>query len=225
MARSVSDLVLVHGDFAVLPAMVAEGRKILRNLQRVAKLFVTKSAFAVFLILSIGLTPTAYPLLPRHLTLAAAITIGLPAFFLALAPSTGTFKTRGFLRDVARFAVPAGTAAGLGLLSGYLLSLNVFDNPLDEARTVATTVLVAIGLYLILALEAAGRRRGTAVSILCAALAVLYLIVLAVPGTAGFFALDAPGALGWIATIVGTALAIGFLWITDDRFVPGRPAV
>jgi magnesium-transporting ATPase (P-type) len=225
MARSVADLVLVRGDFAALPAMVEEGRKILRNLQRVAKLFVTKSVFAVFLILSIGLTPTAYPLLPRHLTLAAAITIGLPSIFLALAPSAGTFRTRGFLREVARFAVPAGTAAGLGVLSGYLLALNVANVPLVEARTVATTVLVAIGLYLILALEAAGRRRGTAVSILCGALAALYLIVLAVPGTRSFFALQGLDFGGWVAVLVGSGLAIGFLWITDDRFVPGRPAV
>ena len=79
--------------------MVAEGRKILRNLQRVAKLFVTKSAFAAFLILSVGLTPTAYPLLPRHLTLAAAITIGIPGFFLALAPSAGACQREGFLRE------------------------------------------------------------------------------------------------------------------------------
>jgi len=225
MARSVSDLVLVRGDFAALPAMVGEGRKILRNLQRVAKLFVTKSVFAVFLILSIGLTPTAYPLLPRQLTLAAAITIGLPSIFLALAPSTGTFRTRGFLREVARFAVPAGTAAGLGVLSGYLLALNVANVPLEEARTVATTVLVAIGLYLILALEAAGRRRGTAISILCGALAALYLVVLAVPGSRSFFALHGLGVGGWIAVLVGSGLAIGFLWITDDRFVPGRLAV
>jgi cation-transporting ATPase E len=222
MARSVADLVLVRGDFAVLPPMVEEGRKILRNLQRVAKLFVTKSVFAVFLILSIGLTPTAYPLLPRHLTLAASITIGLPSIFLALAPSGGTFRTRGFLREVARFAVPAGTAAGLGVLSGYLLALNVANVPLTEARTVATTVLVAIGLYLILALEASGRRRGTAVSMLCGALAALYLIVLAVPGTRSFFALQGLDFGGWVSVLVGSGLAIGFLWITDDRFVPGR---
>ena len=55
MARSVADLVLVGGDFAAVPPMVEEGRKLLRNLARVAKLFVTKSAFATFLILSIGL--------------------------------------------------------------------------------------------------------------------------------------------------------------------------
>src|SRR5205814_4185162 len=80
MARSVADLVLVSGDFASVPALVAEGRKVLRNLQRVAKLFVAKSAFAFFLVISIGLTPQAYPLLPRHLTLAAGLTIGIPAF-------------------------------------------------------------------------------------------------------------------------------------------------
>ena len=72
MARSVADLVLVDGDFAAVPAMVAEGRKLLRNLARVAKLFVTKSAFAAFLILSIGLTETAYPLLPGILPRARA---------------------------------------------------------------------------------------------------------------------------------------------------------
>src|SRR5439155_19574012 len=80
MARSVSDLVLVSGDYAAVPPMLVEGRKILRNLARVAKLFVTKSAFAVFLVVSVGLTPIAYPLLPRHLTLAASLTIGIPGF-------------------------------------------------------------------------------------------------------------------------------------------------
>ena len=89
MARAVSDVVLVHGDFGSVPVMVVEGRKIVRNVQRVTKLFVAKSVFAAFLILSIGVTPQQYPLLPRHLTLAATIAVGVPALFLALAPSSG----------------------------------------------------------------------------------------------------------------------------------------
>ena len=68
MAKAVADVVLVNGDFAAVPGMVAEGRRILRNIQRVTKLFVTKSVFAAFLIVSIGITPVDYPLLPRHLT-------------------------------------------------------------------------------------------------------------------------------------------------------------
>jgi P-type E1-E2 ATPase len=222
MARSVADLVLVRGDFAAVPAMVAEGRKVFRNLQRVAKLFVTKSAFAVVLILSVGLTPLAYPLLPRHLTLAALVTIGLPAFFLALAPSGGGYRTEGFLRDVARFAVPAGAAAALGVLASYLFALNVIDLPLVEARTVATTVLVLVGLYLVLALEASGRLRGTAVSLLCLALFFLYVLVLVTPWARDFFELAGLDPVIVIVSAVGAALAVSGLWLTDERFVPGR---
>jgi magnesium-transporting ATPase (P-type) len=220
MARSVADVVLVRGTFAAVPPMVGEGRRVFRNLQRVAKLFVTKSVFAIVLILSIGLTPIAYPLLPRHLTIAAAITIGIPAFFLALAPSGGGFQTHGFLRDVARFSVPAGTAAGLGVLASYLFALNVANMSLTSSQTVATTVLVLVGLYLILALEASGLRRGAAVSVMVAALAALYFFVLAFPPTRHFFALSAPGFGVIVLSVIGAALAIVFLVLTDDRFIP-----
>jgi cation-transporting ATPase E len=222
MARSVADLVLVRGDFAAVPPMVSEGRKILRNLQRVTKLFVTKSAFAAFLILSVGLTPIAYPLLPRHLTLAAALTIGVPAFFLALVASPGPFVIRGFLREIARFAIPAGMAAGFGVLSSYLFALNVVNLPLVEARTIATTVLVVVGLYLILALEATGGVRSAAVTALCASLAALYLVVLVVPGIRGFFDLSPPSFGMLLISALGSALAIGGLAAIDDRFIPGR---
>ena len=162
MAKSVADVVLVRGDFGVVPQMVAEGRKVLRNLQRVSKLFVTKSAFAVVLILTAGLLPTSYPVLPRHLTLAAALTIGIPALFLALAPSSGAWQTSNFLREVARFAIPAGTATGLGVVSSYLFAHNVINLSTVESQTVSVTVLVIVGLYLVLALEAAGRCPGGA---------------------------------------------------------------
>ena len=222
MAKSVADVVLVRGDFAAVPEMVAEGRKILRNLQRVTKLFVTKSVFASVLIVSVGLTPTAYPLLPRHLTLAATLTIGVPAFFLALAPSSGGYRIKGFLREVASFSVPAGTAAGLGVLSSYLFALNVLDLPLIEARTVATTVLVTVGLYLIVALEAAGRRRSAAIVGLCAVLAGCYVLVLSVPFAREFFALAPPDPVIFATALAGAAFAVGGLAITSEAFLPGR---
>ena len=221
MARSVADLVLVRGDFASVPALVAEGRKVLRNLQRVAKLFVTKSAFAAFVVLSIGLTPQAYPLLPRHLTLAAGLTIGIPSFFLALAPSEGRFRSEGFLFDVGRFAVPAGIAAGLGVVASFTFARNVGRLPLAESRTIATTVLVLVGLYLLLALEATSRRRAAAISSLIAAMLVLYSLVLVAPFARHFFALSAPGPGGIFIALAGAALAVAGLWLTDDRFVPG----
>jgi cation-transporting ATPase E len=220
MARSVADLVLVRGDFGAVPLMVGEGRKVFRNLQRVTKLFVAKSVFAAVLILSVGLTPLAYPLLPRHLTLVALLTVGLPAFFLALAPSSGVYRTRGFLRDVASFAVPAGSAAALGVLASYLFALNVIDQPLVEARTVATTVIVIVGLYLVLALEASGRVRGMAVAALCVGLLVVYVLVLLTPGLREFFELASLDPVIVILSLIGAGLAVSGLWLTDERFVP-----
>ena len=221
MARAVSDVILVRDDFGSVPGLVAHGRLIFRNLRRVAKLFVTKSAFAVFLILSVGLTPIAYPLLPRHLTLAATLTIGIPGFFLALAPSKGSFRSEGFLLEVVRFAAPAGTAIGFAVLSSYLCALNVLDLGVVESRTVATTVLVVDGLYLILVLEASSRLRGAAVTVLCGALAALYVLVLLVPWARSFFALAAPSPAIVATAVVGSLLAPVALWLTDDRFTIG----
>ncbi len=222
MAKAVADVVLVNGDFAAVPGMVAEGRRVLRNLQRVTKLFVTKSVFAAFLIVSIGITPVEYPLLPRHLTIVGALTVGIPAFFLALAPSEGPWRTDGFLREVGRFAVPAGVAAGLGVTITYLISVNVFDLGLLQSRTAATSTLIVIGLYLVLALEATSTRRARLVGALCASLLAAYVVILLVPGLRHFFELAVPNPAALVLIAVGSAAAIGFLWLTDDRFVPLR---
>ncbi len=216
MARAVSDVVLVSGDFASVPPMVHEGRQVLRNLQRVAKLFVTKSVFAAFLILTVGVTPTSYPFLPRHLTLASTLTIGIPAFFLALAPSAGPWRPDRFLREVAGFAVPAGVAAGLGVVSAYLFSLNTLDFPLESARTVATSTIVLVGLTFVFLLEAgARRRRSVAVLTLCSLLLAAYVVILILPATRSFFALAAPSVGIVVCSLGGAALAIGGLWLMD----------
>jgi len=176
--------------------------------------------FAAFVIVAIGITPTEYPLLPRHLTIVGALTVGIPAFFLALAPSDGPWRTDGFLREVGRFAVPAGVAAGLGVTTTYLISLNVFDLGLLQSRTAATTTLIVIGLYLVLALEATSPRRARLVGILCGCLLLVYLLVLAFPGTRDFFELAVPNGAALVLIVLGAASAIGFLWLTDDRFIP-----
>jgi len=191
---------------------VAEGRRVLRNLQRVTKLYLTKSAFAAFLILTIGVSSDSYPLLPRHLTLAASLTIGIPTFFLALAPSSGRWRPEHFVRRVARFAVPAGVVLGAGVVSGYLFALHDLDLSLAQARTVAVTTLIAGGLYLVLALEAEGStRRSTLVGVMCAALGGVYVAALLIPSTRSFFELALPDA-GMIATaVLASAVSIGAL--------------
>jgi magnesium-transporting ATPase (P-type) len=224
MARSVADLVLVSGDFASVPALVAEGRRALRNLQRVTKLYVTKSAFAAFLILTIGTSSDAYPLLPRHLTLAASLTIGIPTFFLALAPSSGRWRPERFVRSVARFAVPAGVIVGAGVVAGYLFVLHDLDLAVPQARTVAVTILVACGLYLVIALEAEGSlRRSTLVAGMCAVLAGVYVTALALASTRRFFELTVLD-LGTIATAaVASAASIGALGLCGFTVRVGSP--
>ena len=211
MAKSVADIVLVKGDFAAVPGMVAEGRRILRNLQRVAKLYVSKSAFAAFLILTIGTTAQAYPLLPRHLSLVATLTIGIPTFFLALASSAGPWRPEGFLREVAAFAVPAGTAAGVGLVASYQFGLNALELPVEEARTIAATVLAAVGFYLVLALEAHGRRRSRNVAVMCAGLGLCYVVVLMLAPARRFFELATPSTGIVLTAIVASLLSVGAL--------------
>jgi magnesium-transporting ATPase (P-type) len=217
MAKSVADIVLVRGDFAAVPGMVAEGRQILRNLQRVAKLYVSKSAFASFLILTLGTTATAYPLLPRHFSLAASITIGVPSFLLALAPSTGPWSTTGMLERLARFAVPAGAAAGIGVVAGYQFARNALDVPLLDARTIATSVLVLVGLYLIIALEGTAGRRGRLVALMCGALAAVYATVLALPPTREFFELAAPSVEIVLTAVIGASISVAGLELMGLR--------
>jgi magnesium-transporting ATPase (P-type) len=223
MARSVADLVLISGDFASVPLLVAEGRRALRNLQRVSKLYVTKSALAAFLILTIGTSSDAYPLLPRHLTLAASLTIGIPTFFLALAPSSGQWRPDGFARSVARFAVPAGAVVGTGLVAGYLFALHDLDLSVTNARTVAVTILVACGLYLVMALEAVGsRRRSTLVAAMCAALAGIYVAALAIAATRRFFELTLPDVAMIATAVCASAVSIAGLALCGFSLTTAR---
>jgi magnesium-transporting ATPase (P-type) len=210
MARSVADLVLVRNDFAVVPGMVAEGRQILRNVQRVAQLFVTKTVFTAVLGLAVAIPTATFPLLPRQFTIASTVTIGIPAFVLALAPSAGPWRPERFLRSVGRFAVPAGVTVGLGIVAGYLLARYGFDLGLHRSRTVATGVVVACGLAVVIRLEAAeGGRRQLAVAGLCTAMALLFLLALVIPPLRDFYELTTPTGEAAVAWAAGVALGVG----------------
>jgi P-type E1-E2 ATPase len=212
MARSVSDLVLISGDFAAVPVLVAEGRQALRNLQRVAKLYLTKSAFAAFLILTVGLSSEPWPLLPRHLSLGGSLAVGVPTFFLALAPSSGPWRPERLVARAASFAVPAGLLTGTAVVSGYLFALHGLGLTVADARTVALTTFVLTGLYLVMALEAGGSRRRTVfVSGMCAALAGAYVGSLLLPPIRSFFALELPDAGMLITALLASAMSMGAL--------------
>ena len=213
MARSVSDLVLVSGEFSEVPRMVHEGRQILRNIQRVARLFIAKATFTAFLLITVALTTGVFPLLPRQFTLTSSLTIGVPAFFLALAPSSGPWRTHGFLRDIARFSLPVGLAGGIGILAAYLLERHAAGSTLEQARTVATATVVTAGLAIVIALEDEPGRRRYAVIGLCALMAIAFVLVYAIPVGRAYFDLAHPTSAMVASWAVGSVIAIVLLII------------
>jgi cation-transporting P-type ATPase E len=211
MARSVSDLVLVSGEFGEVPPMVGEGRQILRNIQRVARLFVSKAVFTAFLVLVIAIPSGTFPMLPRQFTLTSTFTIGIPAFLLALAPSSGPWRPEGFLRAIARFSIPAGLATGLGILVTYLLARHAFGDDLTQARSATAATVVVSGLAIVFALEDVPGTRRLVVGALCAVMALLFFGACAVPAAREFFEIASPtgGMIG--AWLIGSAVAIVLL--------------
>jgi magnesium-transporting ATPase (P-type) len=212
MAKSVADSVLVTDSFAAVPAAIGEGRQIIQNIQRVAKLFVTKSVFAACVILAFGLTTAGFPLLPRHLTLAATVTVGIPGFVIALIPSNERPESGTFLRRVARFALPAGAVIAAAVLASYLLDRAVRVRSITDARTAAVTVFVALGLYLLLVLdpERMSTSRAYAIGIvsLVGALGAGYLLTLSAEPARDFFALARPDLIDAVIVVVTVVAGI-----------------
>ncbi len=221
MAKAVADLVLVKGDFAAVPDLVAQGRQTLRNILRVAKLFLSKSVFGALLILTVGLSSLDYPFLPRHLSLTSSLTIGIPAFLIALAPSRGAWRPEGFLAGVLRFAVPAGIGMATGVVGGYLVAVLGLDLSTLDARTVAVTTLMGVGLFLVFALEADTVARATVVAGLCAALGACYVVALVLAPARDFFDLAVVDptilALSAAAAAAGIGIAALGLRISGGR--------
>jgi magnesium-transporting ATPase (P-type) len=214
MAKSIADLVLVRGDFAEVPRMVAEGRQILRNIQRVARLFVTKAIFTGFLLVTVAITTGVFPLLPRQFTLCSSLTIGIPAFLLALAPSAGPWRPEGFLKSVGRFSIPAGIALGLGILTSYVLARTALDLSLTQARTVTASTVVTGGLAVVIVLEDEPGRRRWAIVALCAVMLLAYVGISALHAGRDYFELEpATGAMA-VAWAVGAAVSLVLLAVS-----------
>jgi cation-transporting ATPase E len=187
-SRSVARLVLLDNSFAALPSVLAEGRRVIANIERVAKLFVTKTVYALLLALAVGVARLPFPFYPRHLTVISTLTIGVPAFFLALAPNT-TRARPGFEGRVLRFAAPAGLVAAAATFVGYNVARAEAGVTLSEARTVATIVLFLIGLDVLAILARPFTRARVG---LLALMVAGFSTVLAIGGFRSFFALDFP---------------------------------
>jgi cation-transporting ATPase E len=151
--RAVAQLVLLDGRFAHLPDVVAEGRRVIANIERAANLFLVKNIYSLVLAIVTAITLAAYPLAPIQLTLISALTIGIPGFVLALGPNKRRYVP-GFLRRVLRFAIPTGLVIGAAAYVGYR-AIRLMDSSggVEAARTTATIVVLIVSLWTLLVLS------------------------------------------------------------------------
>ena len=210
ITKGIADIVLLRDQFSMLPRAVAEGRRIARNIHRLGRLYATKTIYAAILILITAIFGFTFPFLPRQLTVAALLTIGIPSFVLALAPSEGPLYRGRLLRALAAFAVPAGGGIAVGSLLCYFL-VDV-GGTLDEARTAATTTLIVLGLCFILLLERGpGREHITIQSYMLAMVAglgALYALILAAGPVRSFFDLELLSAGQWFLCLLCVAAGL-----------------
>jgi cation-transporting ATPase E len=203
--RAVAQIVLLDNKFATLPYVVGEGRRVIGNIERVSNLFLTKTVYSVLLALMVGIARVNFPFLPRHVTVIAWFTIGIPAFVLSLAPNNERARS-GFVARVMRMAVPAGTIIATATFVSYMMVYG--EASTEQAGTTALITLIIIALW-VLAIVARPYKWWKIALIAVMSLGSLLLFVL--PFAQKFFLLD-PSNSGYTWTAVIDA-AIGVLLV------------
>ncbi|WND36879.1 HAD-IC family P-type ATPase [Streptomyces sp. BB1-1-1] len=219
--RAVAQIVLLNNSFATLPSVVAEGRRVIGNITRVATLFLVKTVYSVLLAILVVCSQVEYPFLPRHLTLLSTLTIGVPAFFLALAPNKERAQPH-FVRRVMRYAIPGGVLAGAATFTTYLVARQHYSGPgaLDAETSAATLTLFLISMWVLAIIARPYTWWRVA---LVATMGLGFVVVLAVPWLQDFFALKLVGVtMPWTAVgiaVVGAGL-LELAWRWVDRHLP-----
>ena len=224
--KAVAQVVLVDSKFSHLPDVVARGRQVMANMERVASLFLVKTVYSALISLGVVLTQIPYPYLPRHITYIGALTIGMPAFILALAPNTRRYIP-GFLKRVVTFALPGGIATALSvLLAAWVLppvmGWNVTGDAADLSALRATSAIILFAMGVFVLARVARPLNGWR-GVLVAVFAAAGVIGAFVPFVANFFALILPTGATMVATLIalaGSALIFALcLWLAP--FVRG----
>jgi cation-transporting ATPase E len=208
--RAVAQLVLLDGRFATMPQIVAEGRRVTANIERVATIFITKTVWATMLAITVSVLLWPYPFLPRHLTIIDTLTIGIPSFFLALAPNLRRFVP-GFVDRVLRFVIPAGLITTFSVFAAFALARSNRLS-LTEQRTSATLVglMLSLTVLVLVALPLTWRR-----ALLVGSVAMAFVSLFPIPAVRSFYALQLPSeglATTILIGIVGAALIIA-MWV------------
>ena len=142
--KAVAQIVLVDSKFSVLPGVLSEGRRIIANMERVSSLFLAKTTYAAVLVIVTALVGWRYPFLPRQFSYIDSLTIGIPAFFLALWPNPRRYVP-GFLKRTLSLAMPTGVI----LAAAALTAFGIADGPQDRESTAAILSLMLGAIWLL----------------------------------------------------------------------------
>ncbi|MBF6174174.1 HAD-IC family P-type ATPase [Nocardia blacklockiae] len=215
--RAVAQIVLLDNKFATLPYVVGEGRRVIGNIERVSNLFLTKTVYSVLLAFLIGVAgigsqlfhyePVPYPFLPRHVTIAAWFTIGIPAFILSLAPNNERART-GFVPRVLRLAIPSGVVIGVMTFIAYLIAYQGPEQSDTQKVQAGTTALITLLIIAVWVLAIVARPWSFWKMVLIGGSVAGYLVLFAVPFTRHFFKLDPSNT-----ALTGTAVICGVIGI------------
>ncbi|MBD3752162.1 MAG: HAD-IC family P-type ATPase [Micrococcales bacterium] len=215
--KAVARLVLLDGQFSHLPDVVAEGRQVIANIERVSMLFLTKTAYIFVLSIVFGILVLQFPFLPRQLSITDGLTIGIPAFFLALMPNRQRYIP-GFLKRSLSFAIPAGVVVGAGL-TFYTLGAQSLGVDEQQMRTGATILLAIVGIWILTVLSRPiNRYKG----IVIGAMFIGLVLIFSIPLATEFFQLVDPGedaAYLLTVVIVSTIGGIEIVRFIHRRFV------
>lgn len=141
--RSVAQLVLLDDSFATLPHVVAEGRRVIGNIERVANFFLTKTMYSIILALLVALWGLQFPFMPIHISFVGWFTIGIPASILALAPNAERARP-GFLQRVMSFSIPSGVVVAVTTFVSYLLIMPPAGSDPSLGRQASTAALLTL---------------------------------------------------------------------------------
>ena len=203
--RAVANLVLLDNRFASLPEIVSEGRRVIANVERLSRLFLTKTTWAMILAVVYGLTFWEFPFLPRQLSAIDGFTIGIPAFLLAFLPNSQRYQP-GFLKRALLLCVPAGVITAIAVIS--LSAMVRADSSWTQAQAqTATAILLSItGLWVLSSID----RPLTRIKLLIlVSMVVLAISMFTIPITTDFFGFSSlsleqlviVGGLGLLASL------------------------
>ena len=203
--KAVSRIVLLDNAFENFPMIVGEGRRVIANVERVSRLFLTKTTWAMMLALVFGLSLWAFPFLPRQLSGVDGYTIGIAAFLLALLPNKRRYVP-GFLKRSLMFCIPSGLIIGTAVTLLTLHTRSIMSEAAESQTAVAITLSLT-GLWVLVTLSRPYDRYKLAIT---AGMYVLFILMFTVPLSRDFFGfVPLPGDVLTSAFVASGAAIIG----------------